>query len=1589
MVWLRHHVIRIVGMCWLLSTSTALAQVPSTNGTDFWLTFMQNSGVPSTYLFLGADTSATAKIYMGNTLLATVAIPNDGNVAYPVVAAGATITTSDVISVGKAIRVTSDRPISLSLFNTLSTSTDATIVYPVPALGDRYVVPSYRHYASANWSSQVAVVSYQDGTVVEITPTAEIKRTGGGSRPANTPFQITLNRGDVYQFQTVRSPDDLTGTQIRVVAGGSSCSGVAVFSGHQRTTVPFTSNQTRDHLVEQIPPTRSLGKTFVVPPVAYATKHVVRIIASEPATTVTFDGTVASIAQTGGFLEYTVNAQTFHTIETDKPALVALYAMSWTDGFDLVRGVGDPFMVIIPPIEQRTKYFTVNAFVPPTSTQPLVVNNWQQNLYLALIADANDINQIALNGLALSSLVGKTTLPRVYNTTPIDATRTCVTINVPEGVHTVNARSGKGVVGIFYGLSTFDSYGFLAGSDFANLRTTIRVADTPYCLGRELTFIAESQDSADISRYAWYFDHDQSTAEGKRVTRRFTKPGQYTVRVVSTRLGCFTDTSSITFTVSQPVVLNVSALSTSLCVGQDIVAQARVPDSLRIRSIRWDVARGRAQARTDTTKSTVRYNVADTGTVVLRVLVVDTNGCEAVDSVRIRVHPLPVVDVLDTLRICEGRDTSVTVRAPVGPGYTYQWSGRDEVSRRTIYGARNLPVVGLRCATAGRILLDLVVTNQFGCKTIDSVIVIVHDLPRITIGSDRAVVSCVEGEVPEVVLGDSLRIDGGDPPYRYQWSEASGGSTSIVTSTTSPSIRVRPTVTTTYVLRVTDSRRPSACTSVRQFTVEVSDRPVADAGPDLVICACDTARRMIGFDTQCGVPPFRYVWTPTTGLTNPTSTTTATTEARPSVTTTYVLQVSDARNITVFDTIDVAIAPCPTVELEPVVYACAEGDATIRVGGTAQSLGSTIRWEPSTLVDDATSFTPRITLPSRIDSIVLTATVVTPEGCRGAGATVVRRADSIRVDAVASPSCATDTVCRGDSVALDAIVTTDAAVSSVTWTIDNGIVMQGARVSVRVNEDTRCIVDVITAQGCRATDTVDVCVATRPNLILRDTAVCAANRGAIDVRVPAPVATCGIAPFVYAWEPASAVSIPDTNEPWNAVAQTDSTMDIILRVTDDAGAGVSAVDTMRITIGRPPVLDPLPDTVIVCGAGDAPDVRVRVHGAWQSGVAVWTVGGDTISIVPLVPFNAILQVPTALVPSVRVQTVYLDVVTDGACRTRDSLVLAVYDPPRVDLRTQTSSCPCDSVVIVADIATSSSIRSVVWYADEIDPDTSGPVIVAVDTNAVAVQPRGRTIYRVHVTDVRGCLRVASILLETGSAAVVPTIRIDTVRTPPLRDEVAIPLLLEGARQGLTCEQTTVRCTLTYDESLFEPFPRLDYGAIMQNTVEVRNGLRQRVLVLELPYRGATGDVDTLTVLRGRALIGYPGRTPLTLQDIVWNNGCVEVPGAGVAGELVLDSLCETPDGARRLLVFNAVPSLRAHPHPVRDVVTFDVAACEPGVHRLEILDLDGRIASSASVVVSPQGRAQHTMTLPLLQGVYVATLRSSGCVCRELLVIHR
>ncbi len=72
--------------------------------------------------------------------------------------------------------------------------------------------------------------------------------------------------------------------------------------------------------------------------------------------------TVVSVSQFqlqsgGSFREFEIPINSFCIIESTSPVLVAQYAYS-----DQIDGVGDPFMMIIPPIEQYTNNYFVEAF---------------------------------------------------------------------------------------------------------------------------------------------------------------------------------------------------------------------------------------------------------------------------------------------------------------------------------------------------------------------------------------------------------------------------------------------------------------------------------------------------------------------------------------------------------------------------------------------------------------------------------------------------------------------------------------------------------------------------------------------------------------------------------------------------------------------------------------------------------------------------------------------------------------------------------------------------------------------------------------------------------------------------------------------------------------------------------------------------------------------------------------------------------------------------------------------------------------------------------------------------------------------------
>src|SRR5690606_116724 len=82
-------------------------------------------------------------------------------------------------------------------------------------------------------NSEFLIVASEDNTLVEITPSVV---TDGG-RVADVTFNITLNKGEVYQVQSLNRNNlagqgDLSGSFIQ------SDKPVAVYSGNFSTTVP-------------------------------------------------------------------------------------------------------------------------------------------------------------------------------------------------------------------------------------------------------------------------------------------------------------------------------------------------------------------------------------------------------------------------------------------------------------------------------------------------------------------------------------------------------------------------------------------------------------------------------------------------------------------------------------------------------------------------------------------------------------------------------------------------------------------------------------------------------------------------------------------------------------------------------------------------------------------------------------------------------------------------------------------------------------------------------------------------------------------------------------------------------------------------------------------------------------------------------------------------------------------------------------------------------------------------------------------------------------------------------------------------------
>lgn len=404
------------------------AAASDSKGTEYWLAFPGNyTGSSEKTLFISGDTATSGTVEVPGLSFSQGFNVTPGTVTSVELPAGTDIHSSDVVA-ELGVHVTAGAEVSVYGLNRYSATTDAYLGLPVDILGTAYTVMSYQNVNVVN-GTEFAVVAPQDATTVTITPSVTT-----GTRTAGVPYNVSLDKGDTYQLRnTDPSPADLTGTIV------TSNKPIAVFGGHQCANIP-EGNVACDHIVEQIPPNDTWGKSFVTMPLATRTKgDTFRILASEANTAVSINGSPVATLGAGGVHEQIITGPA--TITADKPVLVAQFSNS--SSFDGVTS--DPFMMLIPPYEQFLSAYTVT-----TPAEGFLTN------YINLVVPNSGVGGVKVDGTAV---------PAGDYTAIGSSGFSGVQVPVALGSHTLTGGVPFGA--FMYGFDSYDSYGYPGGMSLA------------------------------------------------------------------------------------------------------------------------------------------------------------------------------------------------------------------------------------------------------------------------------------------------------------------------------------------------------------------------------------------------------------------------------------------------------------------------------------------------------------------------------------------------------------------------------------------------------------------------------------------------------------------------------------------------------------------------------------------------------------------------------------------------------------------------------------------------------------------------------------------------------------------------------------------------------------------------------------------------------------------------------------------------------------------------------------------------------------------------------------------------------------------
>ncbi len=765
----------------------------------------------------------------------------------------------------KSFHIQSTQDVAVYALNQAVTTSDAALIFPVPALGKEYYVMSYKadgrpSPTDNNYTpSEFCIVATQDSTIVQIYPTAPTIETG------LTPRQILLNEGETWlcqsQFNYFNLNYDLSGTRIVATAP------IAVFGGHQRATVPVEAKNTaisRDQLFEQLPPLSVWGQSYIITPLpnpsgatpipgAY---DLYRVVASEDGTTLRINGTLLSTLNRGQVFEAPLTAAAL--LQASKKVLVAILKRTHSDANQRLQN-GDPFMMIVPP---RAQYLNTYRF---TNCQ---VNSNYFDQYLTVITANTNTAALRLDGNPIT-----TTWNPIPNTCYVYAH-----IRTTSGAHTLQSPFRVGLY--VYGYGSAVSYGYVGGMAFVpDVGDDALTAgpDQSLCVGDSVQLKATGKSIG----FRWTRMGSSARFPCDTCGTIWVSPAQSTGYILSgiDSLGCY---------VIDTVQLYVNQIP-EVTVDPDSAMCTDVPVVLRavgqFQTATWSPPFGLSCTTCNNTVATPGKN--------MRYYVTVHNGpsprCTDIDSVDIEYkygisRAFPKGDT-----ICRG----------------------DSVLLRLSYGGnlRWAPTAGLSCTTCDSVWAKPTSTTNYtiyadsaDCTSQAQVRVTVVDPPTLSLPASIT-----------VCAGESRVLNAVSNASSVQWSPSR-----YLSTTTGTRVTITADSDVTYTIRA--SVGSNKCQAVQSLTVHVLPSPTVQLNVvDTTICSQDSVQlRAIVTNAD------KLEWQPSTGLS---CTDCPDPIAKPSTDQLYTLKVSNSGGCDTSIQVQVRVRTIPSLTIATRNFEVCEGEA--------------------------------------------------------------------------------------------------------------------------------------------------------------------------------------------------------------------------------------------------------------------------------------------------------------------------------------------------------------------------------------------------------------------------------------------------------------------------------------------------------------------------------------------------------------------------------------------------------------------------------------------------------------------------------------